>query len=71
MVPRGSIFGRRDGVRAETTASDARGAPPDDLSEPPCVFPTTDLRTFESDAGEPETLRFPRADEPFAIDRQG
>ena len=67
IVPRGSIFGSRDGVRAETTLSAAFTGFP----EPTCAPPTTDLRTFESDADEPETLRLPRAEESFAIGRRG
>jgi hypothetical protein len=70
IVPRGSIFGSRDGVRAETTLSIGFPADCDPLPEPDCA-PPTDLRPFESDADEPETLRLPRADESLAIDRRG
>jgi hypothetical protein len=71
IVPRGSIFGSRDGVRAETTLSSGLSDDFEPLPELACAPPTTDLRPFESDADEPETLRLPRADESLAIDHRG
>lgn len=74
IVPRGSILGSREGVRAAATRSVALVASwvrdePDTARE--LVPPTTDFRPSESDANEPETLRFPRADESLAIDHKG
>ena len=74
IVPRGSILGSREGVRAAATRSAALVASwvrdePDTARE--LVPPTTDFRPSESDANEPETLRFPRADESLAIDQKG